>query len=125
MTSNQPYLLRAIHEWLTDNDEVPYILVDATKAGLDMLSEHVRDGVITLNVSYQAVEGLYIDNDFISFKARFNGQSQAVSLPVNAVLGIYGRDTGEGMMFAPQSSDDGTTDDENPQPETTGFRIID
>ena len=102
----QPYLLRAMHEWMTDNGHTPYLIVDATAAGVQVPAEHVRDGKITLNVSYAAVRGLELGNEGVSFEARFAGRPFRVYVPVAAVRGIYARETGRGMVFSVEDLDD-------------------
>jgi stringent starvation protein B len=113
--SRRPYLLRAMHEWMTDNGQTPHLVVDATVAGVVVPREYVRDGKIVLNASYSATAGLMIKNDGVGFSARFGGAPFEVSLPVHAVLGIYARETGQGMIF---SEDDPAP--EPPAPNPTG-----
>ena len=103
-TSRRPYLLRAMHEWMTDNGQTPHLVVDAAAAGVESLAAYVKDGRLILNVSWQATQGLKLGNDFIEFSARFGGSSQLVSIPEQAVLGIYARETGQGMLFGEQDS---------------------
>jgi stringent starvation protein B len=98
-TSRRPYLVRAMHEWMTDNNQTPHLVVDAGIAGAELPQAYVRDGRITLNVSWQATQGLKLGNDWIEFSARFGGVPQQVRVPVAAVLGIYARETGQGMLF--------------------------
>jgi stringent starvation protein B len=100
LTSRRPYLLRAMHEWMTDNGQTPHLVVDATFAGVVVPGQYVRDGKIVLNVAYGATSGLLIHNDGIGFSARFGGVAFEVFLPVQAVLGIYARETGQGMIFS-------------------------
>ena len=104
MTSHRPYLLRALYEWIADNDMTPHLLVDATRADVRVPQHAVKDGRIVLNVAQRAVSGLQMDNQLISFSARFGGVSQAVSVPVGAVLAIYARETGQGMAL-PEEAD--------------------
>ena len=111
MTSNRPYLIRAINEWLLDNQFTPHLLVDAEAPGVEVPHNFVQDGKIVLNVGPHAVEGLRITNEEVTFLARFSGISQLISFPVNAVLGIYARENGRGMMFEA---------DENPEPDDPG-----
>ena len=101
-TSQRPYLLRAMHEWMTDNGHTPHIVVDAKAQGVDVPEQHVTDGKIILNVSYAAVHDLDLGNDQVSFQARFAGVPRRLVVPVTAVLGIYARETGQGMIFAAQ-----------------------
>lgn len=99
MTSSRPYLLRALYEWIVDNGTTPQILVDATADDL-ILPDAVRSGEkVVLNISPNAVRDLDIDSDFVSFVARFSGVSHGVTVPVDAVLAVYTRENGQGMMF--------------------------
>jgi len=108
LSSRRPYLLRAMHEWMTDNGQTPHLVIDAGIDGVAVPRQYVRDGKIVLNASYAATAGLIIKNDWITFSARFGGNPFEVRLPVNAVLGIYARETGQGMIFS----------DEEPSPES-------
>ena len=111
MSSNRPYLLRAIYDWVTDNGLTPYILVDAMREGVDVPPQAVKDGQIVLNIAMQAVVDLELGNDRISFKARFSGISRDVFVPVAAVLAIYAQENGQGMMF-PEDADPTPPDDD-------------
>ena len=108
MTSNRPYLLRALYQWLLDNGMTPQILVDATDAGAVLPPEHVREGRIVLNISPAAVADLLLADDAVSFKARFGGRPMAVRAPVRSILAIYARENGKGMAFPPESPDTGS-----------------
>lgn len=88
-----------MHEWMTDNHQTPHLVVDATVPVAEVPKAYVRDGRITLNVSWQATQGLTLGNEWIEFSARFGGVSQQVRIPIAAVLGIYARETGQGMLF--------------------------
>lgn len=100
MTSNRPYLLRAIYEWLVDNNCTPHLVVFAHTDGVAVPQQHVnKDGQIILNIAPSAVKDLFIANDAISFSARFSGVVHNIYVPCGAVLGIYGRENGQGMMF--------------------------
>lgn len=99
MTSHRPYLLRALYEWIADNGMTPHLLVDATRTGVQVPLHAVKDGRIVLNVAERAVARLEMNNEAIRFSARFGGVSQAVSVPVSAVLAIYARETGQGMAL--------------------------
>ncbi|HEY5568608.1 MAG TPA: ClpXP protease specificity-enhancing factor [Gammaproteobacteria bacterium] len=103
-TKQRPYLIRAMHEWMIDNGLTPHIVADASVEGLAVPPEHVKDGKIVLNVSYAATRGLTLGNDEIVFEARFNGVALELSVPVPAVLGIYARETGQGMIFSAEDS---------------------
>ena len=121
LSSRRPYLLRAMHEWLTDNTQTPHLVVDAGVDGVQVPRQYVRDGKIVLNVSYEATSGLLLKNDWVSFGARFGGVAHEVRVPLRAVLGIYSRESGQGMVF---SDDDlpppGETPPSPPSPPTSG-----
>ncbi len=105
MKPRRPYLLRALHEWITDSGDTPHIVVDTTMEGVEVPRQYVKDGKIVLNVSMNATQMLKLGNDVVSFEARFGGLGYAVSVPVRAVLGIYARETGQGMIFADGDAD--------------------
>lgn len=96
--STKPYLLRAIYEWCTDSGFTPYIAVKVD-GGTTVPMEYVRKGEIILNISYGATSGLKMDNDAIHFRARFNGVSREIYIPVHNVLAIYANENGQGMAF--------------------------
>ena len=106
MTSHRPYLLRALYEWIADNGMTPHLLVDATRAAVQVPMHAVKDGKIVLNVAERAVLRLDMGNDVISFSARFGGVSHSVSVPVSAVLAIYARETGQGMALPEEAEAD-------------------
>ena len=89
-TSRRPYLVRAMHEWMTANNQTPHLVVDAAIAGAEIPKSYVREGRITLNVSWQATQGLKLGNDWIEFNARFGGVPQQVRVHA-AVLGLRAR----------------------------------
>ncbi|MCG5539481.1 ClpXP protease specificity-enhancing factor [Halorhodospira sp. 9622] len=99
MTPSRPYLIRAIYEWIADNGYTPYLLVDATRDDVDAPLEYAEDGRLVLNVAPRAVQELSMGNDEIAFRARFGGVPRGVQLPVNAVMAIYARENGQGMLF--------------------------
>jgi len=106
MTSSQPYLLRALNEWIVDNGSTPQILVDGTNPDV-AIPDAARGGKkVVLNISPNAVRDLEIDNEYVSFVARFSGVSHAVLVPVGAVQAIYARETGHGMMFTEADPDE-------------------
>ena len=100
MTSSQPYLLRAIFEWIVDNDMTPYILVNADMENTHVPRQYVENGKIVLNLAPQAVNDLQLTNEFVMFNARFSGKSMEVSFPITAVLAIYAKENGQGMVFS-------------------------
>lgn len=100
LTSRRPYLIRALYDWVLDNDLTPHLLVAADAAGVDVPREFVTDdGKITVNVSPGAVRALSLGNDLITFSARFSGANYNVAVPPGAVLALYARENGEGMLF--------------------------
>lgn len=99
MTSSRPYLIRALWEWANDNGMTPHVLVNATLPKVDVPREFVQDGRITLNLSPGAVQGLVMGNEEFRFAARFAGRSRLISFPTTAVLALYCRENGEGMLF--------------------------
>lgn len=108
MTSSRPYLLRAIYEWLLDNDLTPYVMIDAKYADVVVPKQFVEDGRIILNISPQAVGGLVMSNQSLEFDARFSGVAQHIYAPVAAVMAIYAFENGRGMVFS--EKDDGGGD---------------
>lgn len=97
--SRRPYLLRAMHEWMGDAGFTPHIIVDAGRSGVEVPNAYIKDGKIVLNVSLNATQRLQLLNTGIEFDARFAGVVHHVRVPMGAVLGIYARETGEGMVF--------------------------
>lgn len=97
-TSTRPYLIRALHEWCTDNGLTPYIAVLADDS-VQVPREYVQNGEIVLNVSFDATSALQLGNEFIEFKARFAGVPREIMVPIDRVLAIYARENGQGMAF--------------------------
>ena len=104
MTSHRPYLLRALYEWIADNDMTPHLLVDATREGVRVPAHTVNEGKVVLNIAARAVAHLNMDNDSVAFTARFGGVSHAVIVPIGAVLAIYARETGQGMALPDETA---------------------
>ena len=102
--SKRPYLIRAMHEWMVDNSHTPHIVVDAAVDEVIVPPEHVKGGRIILNISETAAHNLKLVNESISFRARFGGVPFDVWVPTRAVLGIYARETGQGMIFSQDAS---------------------
>ena len=99
MTSSRPYIMRALYEWILDNDCTPYVLVNAEEPGVDVPRQYVKDGQIVLNISPSAIVELQIANEALSFNGRFGGVPVDVYVPMAGVLGIYARENGQGMVF--------------------------
>jgi stringent starvation protein B len=108
MTSSKPYLVRALYEWVLDNDNTPYILVDTSNDQVSIPNGIASDGKVVLNLAPAAIQNLEMTNDFISFSARFNGVGEQIFVPVTSLLAIYARENGEGMMF-PDEEDSAST----------------
>lgn len=100
MTSSKPYLIRALYEWILDNNLTPYIAVDALSPSVLVPQQYVnKDGQIILNIAPRAVDSINLSNEAVAFSARFGGVSTDIYVPCFAVLGIYARENGKGMMF--------------------------
>ena len=123
--STKPYLIRAIHEWCSDSNFTPYLSVKVD-ANTRVPMEHVKNGEIVLNVGYDATHRLTIGNDAVQFSARFNGVSRECSVPMEAVLGIFARENGQGLFFpaeesaAPPAEVETPPGDTPPSPSTGG-----
>ncbi len=102
MTSRRPYIVRATHEWILDNNCTPYVVVDALLRDVIVPEQFIRDGQIVLNIAPGAVRDLELGNEYISFNARFAGVPMDVFVPLFAVIGVYAKETGEGAMFEPE-----------------------
>lgn len=135
-SSTKPYLLRALHDWCTDNGYTPHIVVHVDE-NTYVPAAHVQDGQITLNIGLLATNQLILGNDYIEFQARFNGVTEDIFVPVAAVSAIFARETGTGMGFevSPSTpytaensttpvSDNGDTTPKDPAPERGHLRIV-
>ncbi len=134
MTSSKPYLLRAINEWILDCNLTPHVLASGQAPGIEVPPQAIQEGKVVLNISPSAVRDLVLDNEGVSFVARFGGVSQAVWLPMAAIEGIYARENGRGMVFAEEAEDladpkdgpdepDGSKQD-NKQPKGPSLRVV-
>ena len=99
MTSNRPYLVKAIYEWIMDNDVTPHVVINALDENVMVPQQYVDEGKIILNVNPSAVQELVIDDECIMFSARFGGKPYNIYAPMNAIIGIYAAENGEGMAF--------------------------
>jgi len=99
MTSSRPYLIRAVYEWITDNGLTPYLLVSANVQGAELPLQYIQDGKIVLNVGSSAIRNLQMGNDWIELDTRFSGTPMHVRVPSHAVLAIYAKENGQGMVF--------------------------
>ena len=109
MSSSVPYLIRAINEWILDNQYTPYLVVDATMEEASVPLEYVKEGQIVLNISPSAIRDLVMTNEHVMFNGRFGGVAHEIYVPVSAVLGLIAKENGEGMWFP--------REEESPRPE--------
>jgi len=123
-TSTRPYLIRALHDWCTDNGFTPYIAV-YVDARVQVPNEYVKNNEIVLNVGFEATSALKLGNDTIEFKARFGGTSREIIVPVDHVIAIYARENGQGMAFPMPAAvtEAGPTTDSAPTPARGGPRL--
>ncbi|MGP1685366.1 MAG: ClpXP protease specificity-enhancing factor [Giesbergeria sp.] len=98
--STRPYLIRALHEWCSDNGFTPHVAVKVDDS-VQVPREYVNNGEIVLNIGLDATSALQLGNDFIEFKARFGGKPRDILVPVGRVIAIYARENGQGMAFPP------------------------
>ena len=117
-----------MHEWISDKDETPLVVIDTTVAEVDVPNEYIKDDTIVLNVAYSATRNLTMNNECVSFEARFGGVARTVYFPVDALVGVYSRESGQGMQFrnetvAPVQAGDLAADDgsfgDDPDPSPT------
>jgi stringent starvation protein B len=113
-TSTRPYLVRALHEWCTDNGLTPYIAVSVDDT-VQVPREYVNNGEIVLNISFDATSSLQLGNEFVVFKARFGGVAREISVPVARVIAIYARENGQGMAFPAPSLNNGEIEEAAPK----------
>jgi stringent starvation protein B len=130
MTSSRPYLIRAIYQWITDNGMTPHLLVDVSVEGVQVPTEHVQNGKIILNIAPMAISGLVLGDTEITFSARFSGKPRVLNVPIEAVLAVYAKENGQGMMFseddgAISATDDGDDTDPDPEkPKRPSLRVV-
>lgn len=115
MTPLKPYLIRSIYEWILDNDLTPHLLVNAEHPGVSLPNDYIEEGRIVLNMRPAAIQGLVLGNDDIEFNARFSGKAMHIVAPIPAVLAIYAKENGRGMIFDPDEHDEDT---QPPEPES-------
>lgn len=112
-SSTRPYLIRALHDWCTDNGFTPYLAVYVDRS-VQVPQEYVKNNEIVLNVSFEATSQLQLGNEFIEFKARFGGVARDIAVPVDHVIAIYARENGQGMAFPVPTSLGGEGQDAPP-----------
>jgi stringent starvation protein B len=126
MTPNKPYLLRALYEWILDNGLTPHIIVDAKADGVTVPPQSIRDGKLVLNIAPRATRNLELGNEAVSFHARFAGASQEIWLPIQSIMAVYARESGQGMMFAQEKEAQGASqsDAEKSKPSGPHLKVI-
>lgn len=126
MISSKPYLFRAIYQWLLDCELTPYVMVDTSVPHVEVPQEHVEDGQIILDMTPSAIIDLAMENDSVSFKARFSGVTRHILLPIRSILALYAYENGRGMVFTEEDDldgdDDGGSDDDKPPTPPSGGR---
>ncbi|PCJ47850.1 MAG: ClpXP protease specificity-enhancing factor [Gammaproteobacteria bacterium] len=126
MTPNQPYLLRAVHEWILDNNMTPNILVNADIQMVEVPLQSVQEGQIVLNISPSAISNSIMDNEAVSFSARFSGVVENIYIPVHAIKAIYASENGQGLVFPEsdidyEASEGDVVSEDKPQKTTPPF----
>lgn len=125
MTSSRPYLIRALYEWISDNGMTPYILVNAEDEGTVVPHEYVDNGKIVLNISATAVQSLGLGDETVELDARFSGNPMHLSIPIKAVLAIYARENGKGMVFnEDDNGDEPPPDREEAKSKRPSLRVV-
>ncbi|MDO9104603.1 MAG: ClpXP protease specificity-enhancing factor [Methylovulum sp.] len=124
MTPLKPYLIRSIYEWITDNNLTPHLLVDAENSHAIVPQQFIEDGKIVLNIRPQAIQGLTLGNEEIQFNARFNGNPMHIVAPVAAVLAIYAKENGKGMIFDQEDIDTDEPPPEKKPPSRPHLRVV-
>jgi stringent starvation protein B len=118
-TSTRPYLIRALHDWCTDNGFTPYIAVFVDEH-VQVPKEYVKNNEIVLNVGFEATSALKLGNELIEFKARFGGTSREIAVPIDHVIAIYARENGQGMAFPMPSDGSSAEASESGKPDAAG-----
>jgi stringent starvation protein B len=124
MTSLKPYLIRSIYEWIVDNDLTPHLLVDAENSSAVLPQQFIEDGKIILNIRPQAIQGLMLGNTDIQFSARFSGKPMNIVAPIAAVMAIYAKENGKGMIFDQEDEEPENTPPENKPPTRPALRVV-
>ncbi|CAG7856657.1 hypothetical protein MCAMS1_01223 [biofilm metagenome] len=125
MDSLKPYLIRAVYDWIVDNELTPHLLVNADNNNGSLPSDYIEDGKILLNIRPQAVEALSLGNKSIEFNTRFNGKSTPIEVNVTAVMAIYAKENGKGLVF--DQDPDGGGGDKPPEdqaPNKPNLRVV-
>lgn len=124
MTSLKPYLIRSVYEWIVDNDLTPHLLVNAESNKGNLPTSYIEDGKIVLNMRPQAIDALSLGNEFIEFNAKFSGKPMQIAASVNAVMAIYAKENGKGLVFDQENNGGDETPPEQPQPTRPSLRVV-
>lgn len=108
LSSQKPYFIRAIFDWIVDSNLTPHLSVDASYPNTQVPDEYVNEGKIIMNIAPNAVRNFHTDNDWISFSARFGGKPMEIFIPIAAVMGIYAKENNEGLFFTAETESDPT-----------------
>lgn len=122
MTSQKPYLIRAIYEWCTDNEFTPYLMT-FVDVNTTVPKQFVKDNQIVLNIAFSATKDLLIDNEWITFKASFSGSIQEIAVPTANVLGVFAKENGVGMQFELENYSPTPPSDDTP-PSSGGLKLV-
>jgi stringent starvation protein B len=124
MTPLKPYLIRSVYEWIVDNDLTPHLLVNAETNKGNLPTSYIEDGKIVLNMRPQAIDALSLGNEFIEFNAKFSGKPMQIAASVNAVMAIYAKENGKGLVFDQENNDDGAPPPEQLTPNKPTLRVV-
>lgn len=124
MTSLKPYLIRSIYQWIVDNNLTPHLLVDASHPHAVLPKDYIEDNKIVLNMRPAAIQGLALENTTIEFNARFNGQPLHIIAPVPAVMAIYAKENGKGMVFDQEEEENETPPPDDTPPPRSHLRVV-
>jgi stringent starvation protein B len=124
MTPLKPYLIRAVYEWIVDNNLTPHLLVNANTNKGKLPVDYIEDGKIILNIRPQAVEALSLGNELIEFNARFSGKPMTITASINAVMAIYAKENGKGLVFDQEDNGSDEPPPEQPTPIKPGLRVV-
>ncbi len=123
MTSLKPYLIRSVYEWIVDNDLTPHLLVNAEINKGNLPTNYIEDGKIILNMRPQAIAALSLGNEFIEFNAKFSGKPMQIAASVNAVMAIYAKENGKGLVFDQENNDNEPPPVQTP-PNKPSLRVV-
>ena len=124
MTSLKPYLIRAVYDWIVENDLTPHLLVNADNNKGALPEDFIEDGKIVLNIRPQAVEALSLGNELIEFNARFSGKPMTIAASINAIMAIYAKENGKGLVFDQENDDGDEPPPEQPTPNKPSLRVV-